>query len=222
MSARSERPVVGFVCEGSTDIVVLRAIAEELLGPIDARSLQPETDELDRQQPGTAAGWSEVRAWCKRLSRWDEIFEPDMGDPLDLLIIALDLDIALRAGIEKAPENLTAYDAKRLCDQVKGWLPTKLGPRVLIVIPVMSVEAWIVAALFPRQTRPEQEPDPASLLVTKGKLEMARNGPWKRALEYRRFGAQVGRRLKRVRTACQQAERYAGKLEHWAKQRADE
>lgn len=69
MSARSEaRPVVGFVCEGSTDLVILRAIAEELLGPIDARPLQPETDAFDRQQPGSAGGWSEVRKWCQRLT----------------------------------------------------------------------------------------------------------------------------------------------------------
>ncbi len=221
MSAQSDRrPVVGFVCEGSTDYVILRAVAEELLGPIDALSLQPQTDDLDRQQPGTAGGWSEVRAWCRRLQAWDEMFEPLIGDPLDLLVIALDLDIAVKAGFEKRPESLSAYDAKRLCDLVKGWLPEGLDRRVLIVIPVMSMEAWVLAALFPRLARPEQDRDPARTLVARKKLEMGRTGPWKQASAYRGFAATICKRLKRVRAACAEAERYATKIERWRSQRA--
>jgi hypothetical protein len=40
--------VVGFVCEGSTDIVVLRRLVEATMGTVDARPLRPVTDELDR------------------------------------------------------------------------------------------------------------------------------------------------------------------------------
>ncbi len=220
MSARSEaRQVVGFVCEGSTDVVILRAIAEELLGPIDARSLQPETDALDRQQPGSAGGWSEVRKWCQCLSTWDELFDPLVGDALDLLVIALDLDVAVRAGVAKAPENLKAYDAKDLCNVVKGWLPPEVGGNVLIVVPVMSVEAWILAALFPRFSRPEHERSPVAVLVERKRLSMGDSGAWKRAADYRRFGATVRKKLKHVRAACGEAERFASKLNRFQRAR---
>src|SRR5262245_16193350 len=107
---KRRRLVVGFVCEGSTDVVVLRRVVESVLGDIDPRTLQPETDALDRQVVGTRAGWSEVRAWCERAVSLDEYFDPDVGEPLDLLVVAVDLDIAIRAGITKHPVNLDAYD----------------------------------------------------------------------------------------------------------------
>lgn len=220
MSRRSEkgrqparRLVVGFVCEGSTDIVVLRRVVEQVLGDIDARALQPEIDALDRQLPGGQSGWSEVRAWCQRVQTLDEYFEPDVGDPLDLMVLAVDLDIAIRAGLTKLPENLSAYDATDLCRVIKSWLPQPLPGRVLIAIPVMSTETWLLAALFPRMRNLEAEKTPAQVLVDKGKMTMGRNGPWKRASEYRVFAETVASKLKRVRDACGEADRFVKKLE---------
>jgi hypothetical protein len=218
MSKRSKAStrelVVGFVCEGSTDVVVLRRFVEAVLGgEIDARTLQPETDELDRQLVGGRAGWSEVRAWCERLNSFDEYFDPDIGDPIDVLVIALDLDIAIRAGITKRPENLSAYDAAQLCKVVKGWLPGKIPGRVVIAIHVMSIEAWVLAALFPRMKQLEAIADPAAILVERRKIEMGRNGPWKRVAEYRGFAESVARRAKHVRDVCGEADRFAIKLE---------
>lgn len=212
-----ERPrVVGLVCEGSTDVVVLRAVIESVLGEVDVRVLVPLVDELDRQLPGTSSGWSQVRAWCERSSELEELFTPEIGDPLELLVIAIDLDIAIRAGLEKSPENLSGYDAKGLCDLVKGWLPERLPPRVIIAIPVMSIEAWVLGALFPRLPHPEHQQDPAGVLVEKGKIEMGRSGPWKRVAEYRSFAVAVRRNLKAVRRACAEADRFAKKLENLA------
>lgn len=85
---------------------MLRRLVEVTIGTVDARSLRPVTDELDRQRPGTPAGWSEVRAWCQDLTSFDELFKPEVGDPLDLLVIAIDLDIAIRAGVAKLPAKL--------------------------------------------------------------------------------------------------------------------
>lgn len=209
----NRRFVVGFVCEGSTDIVVLRRVVEAVLGDIDPRPLQPETDAFDRQVLGARAGWSEVRAWCERLSSLDEYFDPDVGDALDLLVIAIDLDIAVRAGLTKPPENLSAYDATELCKIIKSWLPKPLPGRVVIAIPVMATEAWVLAATFPRLRSPESESDPAGVLVTKGKIEMGRNGPWKRVKEYRVFAEVIASKLKRVREACGEADRFVTKLE---------
>jgi len=213
-SSRSEPPlIVGFVCEGSTDVVILRAFVEAVIGPIETRALQPETDELDRSLPGAATGWSEVKAWCERLSSYDDYFSPLVGDPLDLLVIAMDLDIAIRAGLQKQPANLKAYDAKALCDIVKSWMPAPLHGRVVITIPVMSVEAWILAALFPRLNRPEQESAPAELLVNRRRIGMGSTGPWKRASEYRAFGRSVALRLARVTSVCDEARRFKQKLD---------
>lgn len=209
----SRRFVVGFVCEGSTDIVVLRRVVESVLGDIDPRPLQPETDALDRQVAGARAGWSEVRAWCERVDSLDEYFDPDVGEPLDLLVVAVDLDIAIRAGFTKRPSNLDAYDASELCKIIKSWLPTPLPGRVVIAIPVMATEAWVLAATFPRLRNLESIVDPAGALVDKGKIEMGRNGPWKRAKEYRGFADGVASKLKRVREACGEADRFVAKLE---------
>lgn len=208
--------VVGFVCEGSTDVVVLRRVVESVLGDIDPRTLQPETDALDRQVVGTRAGWSEVRAWCERANSLDEYFDPDVGDPLDLLVVAVDLDIAIRAGITKHPVNLDAYDASELCKIINSWLPAPLPGRVIIAIPVMAIEAWILAAIFPRIRNFESIDSPAGLLVDNGKIEMGRNGPWKRVIEYRSFADMIASKLKQVRKACREANRFIIKLERVA------
>ncbi|HWO23365.1 MAG TPA: hypothetical protein VNO30_31710 [Kofleriaceae bacterium] len=184
-----------------------------MLGEIDPRPLQPETDALDRQVAGGRSGWSEVRTWCQRVSSLDEYFDPDVGEPIDLLVVAVDLDIAIGAGVTKRPANLTAYDATELCKIIKSWLPEPLPGRVVIAIPVMSTEAWILAAMFPRLTNLEAEVSPANVLVEKGKIQMGRNGPWKRASEYRVFAEVVANRLKRVRAECREANRFVNKLE---------
>lgn len=215
VSARSSRPlVVGFVCEGSTDIVVLRRIVAEVLGPIDSRTLQPRTDELDRTMPGTAAGWSEVKAWCERVQAFDEYFDPLIGDPFDILVLAIDLDVAVHAGLQKTPANLGSYDAKQLCNVVKSWLPEQLPGRLVIAIPVMSIEAWVLAALFPkRKVSPQHEMTPAQVLVDRKKIRMGKNGPWKRVVEYRGFAEVVATRLRRVRSVCSEADRFVKKVE---------
>jgi hypothetical protein len=206
--------VVAFVCEGSTDAIVLRRIVEQVLGPIESLPLQPQTDELDRIAAGIRAGWSEVRAWCERTKSFDEYFDPSIGEPIDLLVIVLDLDIADRAGVQKLPSTLKAYDAKALCNVIKSWLPSPLRWRVLIAIPVTSIESWILAALFPRRrTAPELEPDPTAILAAHKKIPMGRNGPWKRVAEYRGLANIVAARLDRVRSACTEADRFVRKLE---------
>lgn len=155
-----------------------------------------------------------MRAWCQDLRSFDELFKPEVGDPLDLLVIAIDLDIAIRAGVAKLPANLDAYDASELCTLVKSWLPKPIPGKVIIAIPVMAAEAWILAALFPKLAGVERLPDPAGVLVERDKLEQGRNGPWKRASEYRGFADTVASKLKRVRQECAEANRFVAKLEN--------
>lgn len=209
--------VVGFVCEGSTDYVVLRAIAERVLGPIDARCLQPVVDALDRQARGGRGGWSEVRAWCEQQASLDGVFAPLVGDALDVLVIAIDLDIAVQAGLEKHPANLSAYDATALCATIKSWLPQPIDRRVIVAIPVMSTEAWVLASLYPKLKRPEAIAAPSEELVTRGKLQRASSGrPWKHVADYRPFATQLAGRLASGRARCGEADRFARKLERAA------
>lgn len=92
-------------------------------------------------------------------------------------------------------------------------LASPLPGNVLIAIPVMATEAWVLAALFPRLRNLESETAPAQVLVDKGKIEMGRTGPWKRVKEYRVFADAVATRLKHVREACAEAARFVTKLE---------
>ena len=214
--------VAGIVCEGQTDVPVLEAMLAKLWPGIeDVRVLQPQLDSLGKLGQGARAGWSEVRAWCtQNAESLDELLDPDVGDPLDLLLIVVDLDIAIEAGIVNAPKEIGSYETRRLCDTIKSWLRVsghaKLPAEVVIVIPAMSIEAWIVAALFPKERSPEAIADPASMLVERKKLLASpRNGkPWKQLARYRQdFGGRVGSRLKAIRSVCPEAERACRKIE---------
>ena len=214
----SEPRVAGLVCEGHTDVPVLRAVIEELWPEIDdVRCLQPELDEMHKAK--SPAGWSQVRRWCEdNAGRLDEVLAPDLGDKFDLLVIAMDLDVAIEAGIENPPKKLGVYESSRLRDKMKTWLTTKRRPTlptaVVLSTPVMAVEAWIVAAIFPRGSGPEKIKDPADWLAKKKKLRRSSNGKaWKELHRYRDFAPIVAQRLERVRRDCAEADRTARAIE---------
>lgn len=203
--------VVALVCEGQTDVPILRALLETVLGEsIDVRCLQPELDETQRSKG--RAGWTEVRAWCERNgSALDELFEPDLGDPIDILVVVMDVDVAVEAGIENPPvSGVGPYESSRLRSLIAGWL-TGSDRRVQICTPVMAIEAWIIAAMFPREKKPEKISDPAGYLARRGKLkESALDGKvWKDLRIYRdEFARVVKANPKRVQRACPEADRF--------------
>ena len=194
----SEARVAALVCEGQTDVPILRAMIEEVWPEVeDVRCLQPELDETDRAKG--PAGWSQVETWCKaNAGRLDEVLDPDVGDRIDLLLIAIDVDIAVAARIADPPRRVGLYETTRLRDTMKGWLEATPGARlpgaVLLSTPVTAIEAWIIAALFPREAGPERIGDPAKWLVTKKKLRVSPNSgkPWKELYRYREFAPTVG------------------------------
>jgi hypothetical protein len=210
----SDPRVAGLVCEGHTDVPVLRAIIEELWPEVDVRCLQPELDETDRAKG--PAGWSQVKRWCETYAgQLDEILEPDLGEKFDMLVVAMDLDVAIDAGIENPPKKLGVYESNRLRAKMKKWLTTHSRPNlpsaIVLSTPVMAIEAWIIAAVFPRETGPERLRDPALWLVDKKKLRASPSNrkPWKELHRYRDFAELVAQRLSRVRTTCAEAERTA-------------
>ena len=148
----------------------------------------------------------------------EDILRPDIGEELAVLVIALDVDIAVDAGIVDPPENETSYDASRLCEKMKEWLRAKgrrkLPPEVIIALPAMATEAWVLAALFQSEIRPERHARPAELLVARRKLRMnSRGKPLKDISIYRTFAVRVGAQIRRVRTRCPEADRLCSKLE---------
>jgi len=209
----SEPRVAALVCEGQTDIPIFRAAIQEVWpGLEEVRCLQPEVDEMDRAK--RPAGWTQVKAWCQEhAGDLEEVLDPDIGDRIDLLVIAMDVDIAIQAGIADPPVDVGAYESSRLRDTLASWLRTQtrthIPSAVVFSTPVMAIEAWIIAALFPKQKAPEQIVDPAAWLVTKAKLRTsALDGkPWKELHKYKAFAPVVASKLKRVRQVCSEAER---------------
>ena len=215
------RRTAALVCEGPTDIPLLDALIRILWPEVDnVLRLQPEVDGLDKPLPGSLTGWSEVRAWCERNApHLRSLLSGTIGDPIDLLVVALDVDIAIAAGIVDPPTKASPYEARRLCDTVKGWLrpprTQNLPPELVIALPAMASEAWVVAALFPKEKRPEAVENPAELLVKKRKLSRKANGkPHKELHKYQAFGDHVAARLGSVRARCPECERLCVKIEH--------
>ena len=218
----SEPTVAALVCEGQTDVPILREMIRELWPSIElVLALQPEMDETERARG--RAGWSEVKSWCKqRASQLDEVLNPFVGDRIDILLVALDLDIAIEAGIADPPQSPGPYESKRLRASMRRWLlsPGKkhLPASVVLSTPTMAIEAWVVAVLFPKQSHPESLSNPAEFLVQKHKLRPSPRDqkPWKEMHIYRTFASQVARNLKRVRTNCPEAERTCRAIEQIA------
>jgi len=209
---------VGLVCEGPTDVRILRAVLRELWPDARVVALQPEVDEAGIPV-GPKRGWTAVREWCEQnAATMDDVVDPGIGDPLDLLVVALDVDIAVAAGIEDPPATTKAYDASRLCKTVKGWLrpdgQKKLAPQIVIGVAAMAVEAWVIAALPSKPANPEAVEDPAEWLAAHKKLPRHTDGaPWKQIPMYDGFAGQIGAKLDKVRKRCGEADRLCGKIE---------
>lgn len=220
----SDGHVAALVCEGQTDVPVLRRMIQTLWPSIrEVLTLQPQLDEMDRAKG--PAGWTQVQTWCEQnASMLDDVLDPEIGDPIDLLVVAVDIDIAIAAGIADPPQEIGVYESPRLRDVVDGWLRSgnrkKLPAAVIISTPVMAIEAWVIAALFPKERAPEQITDPAQWLVGAGKLRLSpRDGkPWKELYRYRQFAEQVAGKLSQVRRSCSEAERTSHAIEERQKQ----
>jgi hypothetical protein len=214
----SEPRIAALVCEGQTDVPILRAVVQKLWPSVDeVRSLQPELDEMGRT--AGRAGWTEVRTWCKQHAEdLNEVLSPFVGDPIDLLVVAVDVDIAIEAGIADPPKALGGYESKRLRDRLRNWLASasnaKLPAQVVFSTPTMAIEAWVVAALFRREKHPEQLANPAAFLVSKNKLHNSpKDGtPWKELHRYQGFANRIAAALSHVRQVCPEAERTCSEI----------
>lgn len=210
-------PVAGVVCEGHSDFAILERVLRKLWPEVDeVLLLQPILDSMQRAQG--SSGSSGVKEWCERnAGKLSAVIDPGVGRPLDLLIIVLDADAAISAGIEDPPKTPSSYDASRLCTTIRGWLGKPLPPQLMITIPAMAIEAWIVASMFKTPAKPETLVNPAHTLVDKGQLELDRRPKRQHKVvkpphKYRAFAEQVAGKWSRVKKACAEAARLERKV----------
>lgn len=125
---------VGIICEGSTDFVVLEALALELLPADECVLLHPDFDKL--QATGQGSGWQGVRKFLQT-----SVLALAMS-VYDVFVIQVD------ASIRKLKE-LGLPDAESLeplREHVRGWAGGNLPRGSAIVLPREELEAWLLAA----------------------------------------------------------------------------
>jgi hypothetical protein len=209
--------VAGVVCEGQSDFAILSEVLYRLWPEIDQVLLiQPILDSVGHAQGSSGA--SGVKIWCtQHCQNLADVIDPGAGPRLDLLVIAMDADAAIEAGIEDPPVQSSAYDASRLCARIRRWLG-RLVPEVLIVTPAMAIEAWIIAARYARPANPESIARPAHYLVEKKVLALDSRPKRQHKVikppdRYRAFGVEVAGRWPRVVKRCAQAQRFDRELD---------
>ena len=147
-------PVVGIVAEGPTDVSVLRAVIEAVVGAeVEARLLQPEACDTYGNFGDRGPGWKGVRAWCTQMR--DEFgavanfLGPGYGNEIDLLVVHIDADVASDSEIGcERPCPPAESTVEALDEIVLRWLGlAQRIPSLVLAVPSRSMEAWVLAAL---------------------------------------------------------------------------
>jgi len=156
---------IAFVGEGPTDRIVITAAVETMLGESSfiLRQLHPE--ESPAFGP-LGAGWVGVYKWCKQVVARSGALRSDvLYDEYDILILHLDADVAdekySNGAIEEAVEDLPCAKPcpppDATTDSLRAVLLRWSGENAVpsdtvLCTPSKSMEAWVVAALFPNDS----------------------------------------------------------------------
>ena len=159
---------VALVVEGPTDHIVIDAAMHAMLGRrrFILTQLQPEGSLAFGPLGG---GWGGVYRWCVQQAREGSgrLSMNRMLDRFDILIIHVDADVAddtyAAANITPRPVDLplpcaqpcppAAGTTNPLRAVILSWCG-EAAPleRILLCVPSKSMEAWVVASLFPNDT----------------------------------------------------------------------
>jgi hypothetical protein len=230
--------IIGTVVEGPTDALVLITVIGRLYpGRHRYLDLQPSNTYVERGN-----GWKGVRAWCKetwqrRGSSLETLLSAETGDPMDLLVIVVDADIANEADLQDDGLGEPVAEVARPCPPIAAtvaqlervilrWLQRDgdaLPPQVLIAIPAQDMENWTFAALFSEDRLCKDEgyecyhsgasrdrhPGYRLTLRRYGKL-LKRDGTTikKSQAQYRRLLPKIAENWPRVCEICTQAQRF--------------
>lgn len=224
---------IAAVVEGPTDTVALRAILDAMLGGIDFElsTLQPDSSAaLGGPTHGTTGqGWVGIYRWCRQ-SREEGDGSVSGSSVLahhDLLIVHIDADVATKTyasgSIDDAARNdlpcakpcpppSDTTDALR--GVVLGWLgEMAIPPGVVVCTPSMTMDAWVVAAIRPRNSlvrRSDWEcrPNPDAQLGT-----LPRNQRFhKTRSDYERKRQEISKGWPQVASRLTEAERFQREL----------
>lgn len=170
----SEPLHVAAVVEGPTDAIVLQAILRAVL-PDDIdfvlQTLQPEGSAAfgAASFSGTGVGWVGVYRWSRQATRegGGSVSGSSALTYHDLLIVHVDADVARETyasgSIQDAPHNdlpceepcpPPEHTTNALRVVVLNWLGEhNCPPRVVLCTPSKSTEAWVVAAVWPKNSQ---------------------------------------------------------------------
>jgi hypothetical protein len=158
------RPIrIALVAEGPTDKIVLEAALSSILAEHSfvLKQLQPE-ESIPFRAIGT--GWVGVYRWCRQaVARSNGSLRTDiLFFAYDILILQLDADVAEKSyadgSIQEAVQDLPCVEAcppptattNRLRNVLLRWVGEgETPPKTVLCSPSKSIEAWVVAALFP-------------------------------------------------------------------------
>jgi len=159
----SEALRVALVAEGPTDKVVLQSALTSMLAgrSFILRQLHPE-ESLPFGPIGT--GWVGVYKWCRSaVARTGGQLRNDiLYHTYDILVLQLDADVAEKTyasgNIQESAQDLPcampcpppAASTNPLRNVLLRWAgETSVPPKTVLCTPSKSMEAWVVAALFP-------------------------------------------------------------------------
>ena len=224
---------IALVGEGWTDQIVIEAAISALFAgrPFTLKLLQPEIPAASIPFAATRpSGWSGVYRWCREaVDRAGRLRDDVIFASYDVLIIHLDADVAVSnypsAHINDAPNPDDLPCASPVCpppnattDPLRAVLlrwagETQTPPETVLCTPSKSIEAWVLAALYPEDDAVisgnfECIDRVANLLQAKPAGErLVRSG--KKIRE--RFKARQ-QDMARVRQICTEAERFSMEL----------
>jgi hypothetical protein len=173
----SDTIAIRVVCEGPTDMVVIRSVVAAL--GIDAVITQIQPEDNSNLLGDFGGGWKGVRAWCQ-----DAVTQGGLQVTLanaQALIVHVDADIAYDKELACAQPCPPAQDtANAVRSMVLEWLGVTSPPQgVVLCVPAMATEAWAFCALFPMAKEAsaiECRREPAALLVPKKPKLVAKKG----------------------------------------------
>ena len=225
---------VAVAVEGPTDSIVLKAIVRSLLRTTDDfvfQTLQPEGSVAFGSEPvgRTGGGWVGVYRWSRQsaLEGGGLVSRSSALSHHDVVIVQVDADVAGKTypsgGVYDAPrEDLPCKQpcpppsrtTNALRSVVLNWLgELQCPPRLVLCTPSMSIEAWVLAAVWPdnhlvRQNDWECRANPEGQL---GALPIARRFR-KRPNDYRRKQSAIRKAWPKVSERLTEAARFKTEL----------
>ena len=232
------------VCEGPTDIFVIKKIASKISNvihsQIDIQEVSPQRDATTGQYP--EHGWQAVRQWCrlygKSLNNELNSFEALAAkrrdwkallniSGADSLIIQMDTDIVdYITDLKKQYNGFTKRSRKNFAkNAILNWLGESILPeKIYLLLTTYSTETWLLATYertervfsnLPENFDFENIDNVIELLCNLGLECYTENGRIKLSKQnYLSYAQRIVNKLRKVRMECEEAEKFCKFLEN--------